>query len=1063
MAPGENWTTMRRKSPSSSKPSAPLPTQQLTSPLLPTFAPSSAPRPASTSSSAARAADGCPSPDSYWAQPDRTDWDFDNNIYCDSTGCSYDAKKNPRIAKFAITVAEFDECSYEEYEDTVFLCGQCNLKCLRKVNGSKIKNKMPIERFLKQRESEGHSDSFSVSSLDLPLPPPTAADFPELPRAAPTPTPKMTKAEKAMAEKINTLLLSDVKGKRTPKPMSAVPEQAPTPVNAAVKHKPDLTPDNNDTASSATTPAKPAATPGILPVTGAMRSESPHLSPQHSGASTPIMAMATFHAEHAVSCSHSTDSCGVCRVGITCCKCRLMYTAPAAKRMRCTKCLHWACDLDQSVGCCECNTPWVPLAVFSPPEISADIKRASRFRGGAGSSNASTSDKSQDDSTVKIKVSAPTQESVDEIDAFSRPSSAGSTMKIGKPKTRRKPKSGQSSREPSRPSSVASDLLSATETVLPKPDYEVPPLAHEYIWSAPPTNLKDMPGYVYEAHQEKTLHIDDEDITHFVKRGDVDINDLSNQLDVLLSGNTSWKTMYHAITDLFQFDSIIGTRNDFVCFLIGLARSWDDDAECNPAGIVKTLINDASALVKTEEELHIAQTALSRIRNERNQAMTDVKKLSETVKRLRKDRNTLKAAMQDIVNSGGTAPTAAQFEGLQQEIALLRDEKAGLTKVVEHDKAALRAAEEENAAMTLQVSLQNEEIDDKNALIEEYQAAATDMMRKYGDMEILSMATKHELDSAKAVISTMKAQQTAEQKVYESRIERLKARGATESAPPVTTGDDQLRKELTLAKERVAFLEKAYKEKSDALKAANSVAKKPKDQQSTPKASNKGQNTLKWGFEPPDDLPHSQPYWDYRNVYSDHIAAVVAATVSAIPHIPLSSAISSAITTVTKAGPPPELAQKTKDKRSSSTSRPTSPAPRRIPPLPTSPSPPVIPKPSPPPVLTHAKLTMAQIVAGAGSFSGRSEASAVNAAKEKKVTWRMKETSKQIVTKLGARGTRTTELHLHIPHCDATKTLYKSSGSRLVNEVIALLNKSANADEIQAYKANPIVTAKWSA
>ena len=132
MAPGENWTTMRRKSPSSPKPSAQLPTQQLSSPRLPLFAPSSAPRPASTSSSAARAADGCPSPDTYWAQPDRTDWDFDNNIYCDSTGCSYDAKKNPRIAKFAITVVEFDDCSYEEYEDTVFLCGQCNLKCLRK-------------------------------------------------------------------------------------------------------------------------------------------------------------------------------------------------------------------------------------------------------------------------------------------------------------------------------------------------------------------------------------------------------------------------------------------------------------------------------------------------------------------------------------------------------------------------------------------------------------------------------------------------------------------------------------------------------------------------------------------------------------------------------------------------------------------------------------------------------------------------------------------------------------------------------------------------------------------
>ncbi|KAF8680804.1 hypothetical protein AX14_004480 [Amanita brunnescens Koide BX004] len=98
------------------------------------------------------------------------------------------------------------------------------MKCLRKVNGSKIKSKMPIEQFLAQRDSEDHSDSFAAAALDLPLPPPTAADFPELPRAPPAP--KMTKAEKAMAEKINTLLLSDDKGKRASKPSG----RSPSPV-----------------------------------------------------------------------------------------------------------------------------------------------------------------------------------------------------------------------------------------------------------------------------------------------------------------------------------------------------------------------------------------------------------------------------------------------------------------------------------------------------------------------------------------------------------------------------------------------------------------------------------------------------------------------------------------------------------------------------------------------------------------------------------------------------------------------------------------------------------------
>ena len=603
MAPGENWTTMRRKSPSSPKPFAQLPAKQPTSPLLPSFSPP-APRPASTTSSAERAADGCPSPISYWDQPDRTDWGFDNTIYCDSTGCSYDARKNPRVAKYAVTVSEFDDCSYKEYDDTLFLCSQCNLKCLHKVNGSKIKSKMPIERFLAQRETGDNSDSFSVAALDLPKPPPSSSNFPELPRAAPAP--RMTKAEKAMANKINTLLLSDVKGK------SPAPDQPGkvTPVKAS-KHQ-DMIPIPAPTKPVAKTPEEPplakVAVPGILPIPDSIRNEVFESSPRSSGAVTPIMAMSALHAEHAFSCPHDTQNCGVCRVGITCCKCSLLYTAPAAKRMRCTKCLHWACDLDQSNYCCVCKTPWIPKEVVKAfsPRSNAAAKPAARFRGGAGSDDASESSSArtaQEDSTVKIHVTAPTQESLDEIDALSRPSTMKPTKEKGKPATRRQPKSGQSSREPSRPSSVASDRISVAETTLHKPDYEVPPLAHEYIWTSPPTDITALPGYTYEAHGEKTLHVDDDDVTHFVKRGDVDINDIANQLDVLLSGNSSWKTIYHAITDLFQFDSIVGTRSDFICLLIGLARSWDDDAECNPAGIVKTLINDASALVKTEEEL----------------------------------------------------------------------------------------------------------------------------------------------------------------------------------------------------------------------------------------------------------------------------------------------------------------------------------------------------------------------------------------------------------------------------------------------------------------------------
>ncbi|KAF8661405.1 hypothetical protein AX14_007250 [Amanita brunnescens Koide BX004] len=186
---------------------------------------------------------------------------------------------------------------------------------------------------------------------------------------------------------------------------------------------------------------------------------------------------------------------------------------------------------------------------------------------------------------------------------------------------------------------------------------------------------------------------------------------------------------------------------------------------------------------------------------------------------------------------------------------------------------------------------------------------------------------------------------------------------------------------------------------------------------------------------------------------------MVAATVTAIPHIPLASTISTAMSTVSKAGPPPQLSKAGKQNRSrgSAPSRSSSPAPSKTPP-------PVIPKLSPPPVFDYSKLTMAQVVAGGSSFSGGSESSAVNVARDKKkYTWRALETSKQIITKPGAKGTRTSELHLWIPHCPATANLYNSSGSRLINAVITIVNKNANSDEIQAYKANPITTAKWLA
>ena len=69
-----------------------------------------------------------------------------------------------------------------------------------------------------------------------------------------------------------------------------------------------------------------------------------------------------------------------------------------------------------------CTTPWVPTEVIKPL-----ANPATRLRGGVGSDKewsdgSSSAHTAQDDSTVKIQINAPTQESLDEIDALSRPS-----------------------------------------------------------------------------------------------------------------------------------------------------------------------------------------------------------------------------------------------------------------------------------------------------------------------------------------------------------------------------------------------------------------------------------------------------------------------------------------------------------------------------------------------------------------------------------------------------------------------------------------------------------------
>ena len=1074
MAPGDSWTTMRRKSPSSSTKSssrAPPPSKilsPLASPSLSALPNASSLPPAlSASPSGARTSPG--SPENLWDDQPDSHWEVDNDIYCDSMGCSYDARKKPRLATVAATVVEFDDCSYQEYEDTLFLCKICNISCRRSVNRSKIKSKMPLEDYLRRQRSE--DDSFSVEAIDLPLPPPSAADFPPLapPSAPKISAPKPAKAEKVTQGKINALLSSTLspakpsaKHRKAPGPAIDVKTPAP-PVRKILERPATKGPSNLSGGPSATSspePSEPPPIPAVAP--SAFPDRSPSLA-------TPILAVAALQVAHSSVCPHDPNTCSICRVGITCCKCQIMYTAPGAKRMRCSACLHWACDLDDSETCCSCGVLWVPKP--QPPSLAlprgsdrCDVppgtrQPASRIYGGAPSIGSTEDDDDDDDNssasaagdnTVRQAVLLPPTpppipaSSADEIDAFAH-------VRY----------------DESRPTSAAAVREGDTSSHYGFENKDIGDLA----WSSTPEPMEAVPGYKHSEWPDSILQCEDGDDYHFVKRGAADISKIADDLDALMSGDTSWKTMFHAINDCFQFNSIRGSPEEFLCMLASLAKAWNDDAECRPLEILTKVINNASALGRVSSRLGTANTALVRIRNERNQARADRKTLIDkflkeqdnyksavaTVERLRRQRNDLKAALEDIRDAPDPLP------GALKELQSRSDDVLNENKSLKETAVALTG---ENKNLSEQLS-------DRNEIITAYERENADLTRQLGDSDVLRVGMKGELDTAKAVIESMRKTMNAEKATFEKQLARA-TRGAPSAGPSLGEGSayqKQLESQLAAATKQIAYLDKAYKDKSASLKDAlasqvtpSSNDKLPKPSNSTsvpksPKTTSKGtpkkasKDLPKWGFEPGTEQG-SQPFWDHNNKFSEYIAAMVSATVTTLPHIPLSSAIATAIGTVTKAGPPPSKSPATPGKtpspmkfsgNSSLSSYKTSDG-------------------------TLSQLTMAQMLASASSADSDAvklrptlDGLMKDAQAKPKPTWRALETSKTLVTKPGAKGTRSSELHLRVPRCNATRAMYSANGTRLLNLIIQFVNDMPDRKARDALKKNALISAKWSA
>ncbi|KAF8649549.1 hypothetical protein AX14_008672, partial [Amanita brunnescens Koide BX004] len=233
-------------------------------------------------------------------------------------------------------------------------------------------------------------------------------------------------------------------------------------------------------------------------------------------------------------------------------------------------------------------------------------------------------------------------------------------------------------------------------------------------------------------------------------------------------------------------------------------------------------------------------------------------------------------------------------------------------------------------------------------------------------------------------------------------------------------------------------------------------------------ASKKTNKTVRWGFEPNDDTPASQPFWDHTNEYSKYIASMVAATVTAIPSIPMQTAISTAIETVRAASPgilsqPPKSTATPKASSSKAAPAVTPTPPRQSrPPSPAAPTASKGSKNAPIPVssTSPASVTFAQMAASVLGTDALS-AAPMHPAKAKP-SWRAIETNKSLVLRPGTKGTRVSELHIHVPKVAATTHLFSLSGTKLINEILRLVNESHDKAGIRALKDNHLVLVKWS-
>ncbi|KAF8663671.1 hypothetical protein AX14_006831, partial [Amanita brunnescens Koide BX004] len=352
------------------------------------------------------------------------------------------------------------------------------------------------------------------------------------------------------------------------------------------------------------------------------------LTPTTSRPATPLEVFSVVARSHRISCHHAFDRCSTCSRGIVCCECNNLHTAPARLRLRCINCSHYACVTCTTPFCCSCRKPWFPgdsPTIVLTNRFRGGARSTKSSKKGSSSSSQSSgpgslaSARSQQPSPDPFAATPvpilPTQSSVDEIDAFTdktirisdtithQPAAAISDAITRQPTAAPNPGPGP---DRSCAPSPSTNLPLGPEPVFSRPTLPVVIGATEDVRTAVPSRapsraasiasvasvgdagiaellqidpfplpsdppaLADVIGRIHKRFPLAALKVDDEDPRHFLARDNIRADEIANDIDHLLSPDTTWASLFFFIRDAFKFDTIQGPVTDFHAFLNGL-------------------------------------------------------------------------------------------------------------------------------------------------------------------------------------------------------------------------------------------------------------------------------------------------------------------------------------------------------------------------------------------------------------------------------------------------------------------------------------------------------------